>query len=115
MARGDQLIRQWKLLHILAARRGRTVPEMMREVKCSRRTVWRDLAVLQQAGREKPLRDDIRREWLAALRGAEGRIEAVRLAVGRRRSQRQPVASRADQPGGGPGLGQATSAGRRRR
>jgi proteasome accessory factor B len=50
MARGDQLIRQWKLLHILAARGGRTVPELMREVKCSRRTVWRDLAVLQQAG-----------------------------------------------------------------
>jgi proteasome accessory factor B len=50
MARGDQLIRQWKLLHILAARGGRTVPELIREVKCSRRTVWRDLAVLQQAG-----------------------------------------------------------------
>ncbi|HSD50971.1 MAG TPA: HTH domain-containing protein, partial [Candidatus Methylomirabilis sp.] len=50
MARGDQLIRQWKLLQILAVRGERTVPELMREVKCSRRTVGRDLAVLRQAG-----------------------------------------------------------------
>lgn len=28
----------------------------------------------------KSLRDDIRREWLAALRGTEGRVEPVRLA-----------------------------------
>jgi predicted DNA-binding transcriptional regulator YafY len=50
MARGDQLVRQWKLLHILAARGRRTVEELMQEVHCSRRTVWRDLAVLQAAG-----------------------------------------------------------------
>jgi predicted DNA-binding transcriptional regulator YafY len=50
MPRGDQLIRQWKLLHVLGSRGGWTVPELMREVRCSRRTIWRDLAVLQQAG-----------------------------------------------------------------
>jgi predicted DNA-binding transcriptional regulator YafY len=50
MARGDQLVRQWRLLHILAARGGRTIDELVREVTCSRRTVWRDLAVLQAAG-----------------------------------------------------------------
>lgn len=50
MPRDDQLVRQWKLLHILAARGRRTVEELMQEVHCSRRTVWRDLAVLQAAG-----------------------------------------------------------------
>jgi predicted DNA-binding transcriptional regulator YafY len=50
MARGDQLARQWKLLHILAVRSGRTVQDLMQEMKCSRRTAWRDLAVLQAAG-----------------------------------------------------------------
>ena len=50
MARGDQLVRQWKLLHILAVRGGRTVDELMREMQCSRRTLWRDLALLQAAG-----------------------------------------------------------------
>jgi predicted DNA-binding transcriptional regulator YafY len=50
MARDDQLVRQWRLLHILAARGGRTVQELMQEVRCSRRTVWGDLAVLQEAG-----------------------------------------------------------------
>ncbi|MBI4736070.1 MAG: transcriptional regulator [candidate division NC10 bacterium] len=50
MARGDQLIRQWRLLHLLSATGGRSVEDLMREVKCSRRTVWRDLAVLQEAG-----------------------------------------------------------------
>ena len=50
MARGDQLIRQWRLLHILGVRGGRTADDLMQEMKCSRRTVWRDLAVLQKAG-----------------------------------------------------------------
>jgi predicted DNA-binding transcriptional regulator YafY len=50
MERGDRLVRQWRLLHILGARGGRTVPELMREAKCSRRTVRRDLSVLQAAG-----------------------------------------------------------------
>ncbi len=50
MARTDQLVRQWKLLHILAARGGRTIQTLMQEMKCSRRTIWRDLAVLQVAG-----------------------------------------------------------------
>jgi predicted DNA-binding transcriptional regulator YafY len=50
MARGDQLIRQWKLLHVLGVRGGRSVDELMQEMRCSRRTVWRDLAVLQATG-----------------------------------------------------------------
>src|SRR5574337_355147 len=50
MARGDQLIRQWRLLHILAARGGRTVRDLMEETRCSRRTVRRDLELLQKVG-----------------------------------------------------------------
>jgi predicted DNA-binding transcriptional regulator YafY len=50
MPRGDQLRRQWRLLHILAARGGRAIPELAREVGSSARTVWRDLAVLQTSG-----------------------------------------------------------------
>jgi len=47
---GDKLIRQWKVLHILAARGSRTVQDLMQEMKCSRRIVWRHLALLQGAG-----------------------------------------------------------------
>jgi len=50
MPRGDQLERQWRLLHLLAARGGRIIPQHQCELGCSRRTVWRDLAVLQAAG-----------------------------------------------------------------
>ena len=50
MPRGQQQIRQWRLLHLLASRRGRTIPELMQEIGCSRRTAWRDLEVLQAVG-----------------------------------------------------------------
>jgi predicted DNA-binding transcriptional regulator YafY len=50
MRRGDRLIRQWRLLHILAARGGRTVQDLMEETRCSRRTVWSDLKSLQAVG-----------------------------------------------------------------
>jgi len=72
MARGDQLIRQWKLLHALAARGGRTVPELMREVKYSRRTVWRDLAVLQQAGFPLTTEQDGRESRYLLIEGSRG-------------------------------------------
>ncbi len=50
MARGDQVSRQWKLLQVLASRGGQTVPDLMREMGCSRRTIRRDLEVLQAVG-----------------------------------------------------------------
>ena len=50
MPRGDQLSRQWRVLYILAARGGKTIAELSREIGCSSRTVWRDLALLQKAG-----------------------------------------------------------------
>ncbi len=48
MARGDQLARQWRVLHTLASRAGWTVDELARDLGSSRRTVWRDLALLQR-------------------------------------------------------------------
>ncbi len=50
MPRGDQTTRQWRLLYILAARGGKTIAELAQEIGCSRRTVWRDLAILQEVG-----------------------------------------------------------------
>ncbi len=72
MARGDQLVRQWKLLQILAVRGGRTVEELMREVGCSRRTVWRDLAVLQAAGFPLTTEQDGRESRYRLIEGARG-------------------------------------------
>jgi proteasome accessory factor B len=66
--RNKNVIRQWKLLRTLdAMRRGATVTELARELKVSTRTVWRDVAALQEAG--FPLtseRDDRRTRWMMA-------------------------------------------------
>ncbi|MFP3870891.1 MAG: helix-turn-helix transcriptional regulator [Syntrophobacteria bacterium] len=51
MARGDQLSRQWRILRMLEeSRRGFTVSEVARELNCVRRTVYRYLEILQEAG-----------------------------------------------------------------
>ncbi|MFP3871074.1 MAG: helix-turn-helix transcriptional regulator [Syntrophobacteria bacterium] len=51
MARDDQLSRQWRILRMLEeSRRGFTVSELARELNCVRRTVYRDLEILQEAG-----------------------------------------------------------------
>ena len=51
MARGDQLSRQWKMIHtLLASRFGKTVSELADELGCTRRTVYRDLEALQAGG-----------------------------------------------------------------
>lgn len=72
MARGDQLVRQWKLLHVLAVRGGRTVDDLLHEMKCSRRTVWRDLAVLQAAGFPVTSEQDGRESRFRLIEGARG-------------------------------------------
>ncbi len=77
MARGDQLIRQWRLLHLLGVRGGRSVEELAQEMGCSRRTLWRDLAVLQTAG--FPLTTD-----------RDGRENRYRLVEGSREAPRVP-------------------------
>jgi predicted DNA-binding transcriptional regulator YafY len=56
MARGDQLSRQWRLIRFLDHPDGFTVDEAARELGCTVRSVWRDLAVLQKAS--FPLYDD---------------------------------------------------------
>ena len=51
--RGDQNIRQWKIMRYLAnSRQPKTVLEIIVHIKmgCSNRTVYRDLEVLQVAG-----------------------------------------------------------------
>lgn len=51
MARGDQLGRQWKILQkISSARNGKAVAELISELDCQRRTVYRDIEALQNAG-----------------------------------------------------------------
>lgn len=51
MARGDQLSRQWKMIHsLIASARGKSAGELAEELDCHSRTVYRDLEALQQAG-----------------------------------------------------------------
>src|SRR5690606_27664628 len=49
--RNREVIRQWNLLRTLDARRhGATVAELARELSVTTRTIWRDLAALQEVG-----------------------------------------------------------------
>jgi predicted DNA-binding transcriptional regulator YafY len=51
MARGEQLSRQWKMIHtLLASRLGKSASELAEELGCTRRTVYRDLEALQAGG-----------------------------------------------------------------
>lgn len=51
MARGDQLSRQWKLIHtLIASSYGKTVPDLAETLGCTPRTVYRDLEALQAGG-----------------------------------------------------------------
>ena len=51
MARGDQLSRQWKIIHsLIASTRGKSAGDLSTELDCHSRTVYRDLEALQQAG-----------------------------------------------------------------
>ena len=50
MARGDQLGRQWTLVRLLSGRVGRTLEQLRAELGVGKRTVQRDIAVLESAG-----------------------------------------------------------------
>lgn len=51
MARGEQLSRQWKMIHtLLASRLGKSASELAEELGCTKRTVYRDLDALQAGG-----------------------------------------------------------------
>lgn len=66
MARGESLIRQWRLLKALQGHRfGIALDELAARLECSRRQVQRDLDVLQQVGFpiEHEARDFGKRYW----------------------------------------------------
>ncbi len=49
--RGDQLARQWRILRTIESRnQGATVAELAAQEDCHPRTIWRDLAAIQEAG-----------------------------------------------------------------
>jgi predicted DNA-binding transcriptional regulator YafY len=50
MPRGDQLARQWRLLHLIDRAQGVGVEDAAAELGCTVRTIWRDLSTLQHAG-----------------------------------------------------------------
>ena len=50
MPRGDQLTRQWRLLQMIDRPLGVTVDDAAHDLKCTIRTIWRDLDALQKAG-----------------------------------------------------------------
>jgi proteasome accessory factor B len=50
MPRGEQLTRQWTLVRLLSGRVGRTLAQLQAELGVGKRTVQRDIAVLEGAG-----------------------------------------------------------------
>jgi predicted DNA-binding transcriptional regulator YafY len=50
MPRGDQVVRQWRLLQLVSRPCGLTIVDAARELHASVRTVWRDLDALQDVG-----------------------------------------------------------------
>lgn len=50
MPRGDQLTRQWRLVQLLSGRTGRTLAQLQSELGVTKRSVQRDIAVLEGAG-----------------------------------------------------------------
>jgi predicted DNA-binding transcriptional regulator YafY len=49
--RGEQLARQWRILRTIESRNhGATVAELAQQEACHARTIWRDLAAIQEAG-----------------------------------------------------------------
>lgn len=50
MPRGDQLTRQWTLVRMLSGRLGRTLAQLSGELRVTKRTVQRDIVVLEAAG-----------------------------------------------------------------
>lgn len=56
MPRGGQVVRQWRLLTLVSRPGGVTIADGARELDCTGRTVWRDLAVLEAVG--FPIYDD---------------------------------------------------------
>ena len=48
---GEQLARRWRVLRTIESRnQGATVAELAQKQYCHTRTIWRDLAAIQEAG-----------------------------------------------------------------
>jgi len=50
MPRGDQLARQWQLLHLIDRPQGVSVDDAAAKLGCTVRTIWRELRALQDGG-----------------------------------------------------------------
>jgi predicted DNA-binding transcriptional regulator YafY len=50
MPRGDQTSRQWRLVHLLSGNVGRSLAQLQAELGVCKRTVQRDIAVLERSG-----------------------------------------------------------------
>jgi predicted DNA-binding transcriptional regulator YafY len=62
MARGDQLVRQWRLVKLLVeTREGLSVVQLSRALGTTIRTVYRDLEILERA--DFPLTSIRRGKW----------------------------------------------------
>lgn len=72
MPRGKQVVRQWRLLSLVSRPGGVTIADGARELGCTGRTVWRDLAALEGVG--FPIYDD--------RDGADGRRGVWRVRAG---------------------------------
>jgi predicted DNA-binding transcriptional regulator YafY len=82
MPRNAEVIRQWKILRTLeASRHGETVAGLARQCGVTERTVWRDIAALQESGfplvDEKP---DGRTRWKLLPHGLKG-LESSGLTI----------------------------------
>jgi predicted DNA-binding transcriptional regulator YafY len=83
MPRNAEVIRQWQILRTLGtSRQGESVAELARQTGVTERTIWRDVAALQEAG--FPLVDekvDGRTRWTLLPHGLKG-LENSGLTLG---------------------------------
>ncbi len=98
--RGDQLARQWRILRTIeSGNQGATVADLAEQEDCSPRTIWRDLAAIQntqlpllfqfnpmhdsQHQRQAQLsRQDLKRETQSMTMGGGGLVEVMSWVMG---------------------------------
>jgi hypothetical protein len=87
--RGDQLARQWRILRTIESKKqGTTVAELAAQEDCPSRTIWRDLAAIQNAQlpllfQFNPMRDSRhRRKLQLSMRDVQGEAHSMTLEVG---------------------------------
>jgi predicted DNA-binding transcriptional regulator YafY len=90
--RGEQLARQWRILRTIESRNhGITVAELAVQEGCHSRTIWRDLAAIQEAGFPLYSEKDGQKTRLTCLDFRQGTMLTVqgkaRYAIPARRSR----------------------------